>query len=157
MSTGRPRLGGTVRSEFGRLLAEAIRRKAQETGRYSLRDLQRDSGNDFTYPSKVIRMGLTPSREAIEAWSRALHPYLPLEEALIAAGYIPERGPWRQALLDAVRSTAEQRTAELGRWLTRVPQGAEELADQAVEGKRRDHTGEKQDDGPPATQDKERA
>lgn len=81
----------TEAAELARLLREAIDAKSREVGaRYTYRDLGRDSGIDFSYAAKVINEGRQPSREIIRAWARALRPYLPLDQALVAAGYLPD-------------------------------------------------------------------
>lgn len=76
---------------FGSLLLEAMARKGAETGaRYSYRDLERDSGVNYSHAARVVRGGRRPSRELVESLANALRPYLPLDQALIAAGYLPE-------------------------------------------------------------------
>jgi hypothetical protein len=72
------------------MLSDAIAAKARELGHdYSYRDLEHDSDVSYSYVSKVLRRGQRPSREIIAAWSSALRPYLPLSDALLAAGYLP--------------------------------------------------------------------
>lgn len=109
---------------MGSLLLEAMRRKAEEVGgEYSYRDLDRDSQVHFTYAQKVVAGTRQPSRKVIEAWSRALRPYLPLHEALVAAGYLPGDGETASILADfARRSNSWLREAR--RYLDDVARGA---------------------------------
>ena len=93
----------------GEMLQEAMRRKANELGgQYSYRDLERDSGVNYSYASKVIHGTQRPSRDVVHAWSRALAPYLPLDEALVAAGYLPTDSRKARVIEHIVRLTAEQ-------------------------------------------------
>jgi hypothetical protein len=87
----------TTERTLGEMLQEALARKASDLGRYSYRDLERDSKVNYSYVSKAIS-GRRPSREVIHAWSQALSPYLPEDEALVAAGYLPEVGRRASAL-----------------------------------------------------------
>ena len=73
------------------LLRKALAEKSRACGRrYTYRNLHEDSGVDFSYPSKVMRGKNRPSEAIIEAWAQALHPYLPLDAALVEAGYLPK-------------------------------------------------------------------
>src|SRR5579883_3156501 len=82
------------------MLREAMQQKARALGqrRYTYRELERDSGVHFTYAQKAVRYGIVPRQEIIAAWSRALAPYFPLDEALLAAGYLPNDPEKRRAI-----------------------------------------------------------
>lgn len=72
------------------MLKEALEAKRREIGgRYSYRDLERDSGINYSLASKVIRGKSPATREALEAWGKALAPHFPLNLALVDAGYAP--------------------------------------------------------------------
>ncbi len=103
--------------ELSPMLREAMQQKARALGqrRYTYRELERDSGVHFTYAQKAIKHGLRPSREIITSWSKALAPYFPLDEALIAAGYLPDDPAKRRAIqriwrlpADALNALAER-------------------------------------------------
>jgi transcriptional regulator with XRE-family HTH domain len=75
----------------GTMLAEALRAKSIEIGEdYSYRDLQRDTGVNYSYVSKVVNGKAKPSRTVLRKWARALAPYLQLDAALIWSGYLPD-------------------------------------------------------------------
>lgn len=84
------------------LLRQAIDAKTREIGtKYTYRDLAQDSNTHWTTVDKVMRGERHPSAEVIHAWSRALTPYLPEDEALVAAGYAPV-DPVRLRLLERI-------------------------------------------------------
>ncbi len=85
------------------LLTEAMRRKAAANGGvYSLHDLEADSRVSFSYISKVRRGLRHPSPDVIAALSRALDPYLPLDEALLTAGYAPRSPSVLRRILNSI-------------------------------------------------------
>ena len=76
---------------LGQMLREAMRRKAAELRTpYTTVDLERDSGVDCTYATKIMRQELRPSRRIIHAWAEALKPYLHEDAAIIVTGVLPE-------------------------------------------------------------------
>src|SRR6476660_8108510 len=87
------------------LLRQAMQRRATELGgTYSYRDLQRDSSIHFSYLNRIARGGFRPSRKILVRLHQALGEYFPLEEAMVASGYVPPReaGRYRE-LLDLER------------------------------------------------------
>lgn len=104
-------------SDVGELLRRAMADKSAEVGRrYTLRDLDRESGVDYTLLSHVIAGRQRATPEALCAWSKALQPHLDMDAALLAAGHPPtdpaKAGAWRRLW----RLTSEQ-WAELERWV----------------------------------------
>lgn len=98
-------------------MLEALEAKAREVGgKYSYRDLERDSGVNYSYVSKV-KGGEIPSKQVLLAWSQALGPHFPYEEALISAGYLPDDAGLRQIvrrLLNAPKEVRQRIERELG-------------------------------------------
>ncbi|HXI17023.1 MAG TPA: hypothetical protein VNM48_11690, partial [Chloroflexota bacterium] len=85
------------------MLLEALEAKSREQGRkYSYRDLERDSGINYSLVSKVVRGKAPASKEAIVAWGHALHPHLPVDVALMDAGFMPESPSLREQLREIV-------------------------------------------------------
>lgn len=91
-------------SDFGSMLAEAMRCKARSLGvrRYTFRDLARDSDTHYTTGHKAVKYGQVPNDDdIIAAWSRALAPCFPLDAALIAA-HLPSSPSKRSILRFAI-------------------------------------------------------
>jgi len=85
------------------MLLEALEAKSREVGRkYSYRDLERDSGVNYSLVSKVVRGKSPASREALEAWGKALHPHLQIDLALVEAGFLPETPSLRLQIKEIV-------------------------------------------------------
>lgn len=76
------------------MLREAIEAKKRELRgigvRYSQRELARESGVTHTYVTLVLKGKRRPTPEVLRAWAAALDPYLPLDEALMAAEHMPD-------------------------------------------------------------------
>lgn len=126
-------------TEIGALLDEAMRRKREDVPDYGYRELGRDSDVHFTYAQKVVKGTRHPSRDMLRAWSRALDPYLPLDKALVAAGYMPEERSLQEKVRDAVGLAGRT-------WRRHLPiqHGGQQLPEPA----RRDGT-EEEGDGEP--------
>ncbi len=90
------------------MLLEAIAAKKRELGRYPYRQLEEDSGVSFSYVSKAKR-GKVPSREILLAWSEALAPHFPYDEALVQAGYLPDDDGIRQIVRGLMTATSDVR------------------------------------------------
>lgn len=109
-----------AKTTVGHLLEQALRAKTAELGEeYSYRDLERDSGVNFSYASKVIRGGLKPSSAVIKAWARALYPHFPEDQAMLAAGHVPDNA-MIQRMLDRLVAWPRDRwgdlEARIGEW-----------------------------------------
>lgn len=97
------------------MLREALDAKSRELGgRYTLRDLARDSSVHFTQASKVMLGERRPTREVLTAWAHALHPYFPLDEALLSAGYAPS-DPRKRELIRRMLAAGDDRWSDLER------------------------------------------
>ena len=92
------------------LLTTAMQAKARELGvkRYAYRDLGRDAQVDFSYAQKTIQYGRSPSAAIIRAWAKALAPYLPLDDALLAGGYLPDDPERMTIVRRLLRYSADQ-------------------------------------------------
>ncbi len=98
---------------FGFLLARAMREKGRARGRrYTFKDLAADSGVGASFAGKAVRGVRVPSRAVVEAWALALMPYLPLDEALAAAGF---GRPSRDAILQRLASLSTEQLDTLDR------------------------------------------
>lgn len=125
------------------MLREALRAKSQELGReYSYRDLERDSGVNYSYVSKVVH-GTRPSRAIVRAWSEALTPYFPLDAALVAAGHAPE-DPRRANIMRHIAELPGKALAEIEDFIirTHLKPPASEPPDQAADQADEDVPGE---------------
>lgn len=100
-------MGVCAIATIGQLVTEAKRRKSDARGQeYTYRELARDAGDmHFTTAQKIANDQRHPTREMVLALSRALTPYLNQDEALIAAGYVPEgeRSTWIKRLGASLR------------------------------------------------------
>ena len=82
-------LRGAETSEIGDLIREAMRRKGEALGkRYTFRELEADTGVNYAYAARVANGERQPSRAMVRAIWVGLRPYLSLEEAMVAAGYV---------------------------------------------------------------------
>lgn len=97
-------------TRLGQLLSAALDAKAEEQRRigigrttYTYRDLGDDAGISFTYIGKIIHGKSRPSREIVLAIVKALAPYLPADETLMAAGYMPQSTRLRSLLRQLAR------------------------------------------------------
>jgi hypothetical protein len=77
---------------LGEIVRAAMDAKSRELGyRYTYRQLGKDSGVHYTYASKVVKGKRVDVDAAIIcSWARALGPHFPLDEALVAANYMPD-------------------------------------------------------------------
>lgn len=105
------------------MLREALRAKGEEQGyKYTYRQLAEATGGTvhWTYVGKVITGKRRPTPEILKAWAKALHPYFPLDDALMAAGYMPEN----QGLSDTLRRVARVYSGtlqeRLGAWISEL-------------------------------------
>ncbi|HZU77212.1 MAG TPA: hypothetical protein VFA70_10640, partial [Dehalococcoidia bacterium] len=74
--------------------------------------LAADSGVGASFAGKAVRGVRVPSRAVVEAWALALMPYLPLDEALAAAGF---GRPSRDAILQRLASLSTEQLDTLDR------------------------------------------
>jgi hypothetical protein len=122
---------------LGPLLRQAMEARSRDLGsRYTYRDLERDSRVSFTYAAKLAQAEniRRPSREVVEALSRALAPYLPLDDALVASGYLPQTAKKNWFMQWYNRLTLDQmdrlyKMAQLAELAATTEQPPDELAD----------------------------
>ena len=127
------------------MLQRAMDARGQKLGRtYTLDDLGRESGTDFSLASKVMTGRRRPTREALEAWAKVLSPHLDLDAALIAAGHAPADQRKAGILRQAWRLSTEQ-WAQFERWV-----GERATHDEAEGDAGEEHKQADSEDEPPA-------
>lgn len=113
------------------MLQEALRLKSLEQGyKYTYRQLEADSDTSYSYVSKVIKGERQPSPEVLEAWSKALHPYFPLDVALVSVGLVPAN-PQKRAFVQEIAALPGSGFAALLKFWR---EGMEERRFEALEG-----------------------
>lgn len=127
-------------TRLGQLLREAITAKSAEMKRtgdrrgLSYRELADMAGINHSYVGKLLHGQQQPGRDIVEALIKALYPYLPPDDTLVAAGYLPRTPRWRRIIrhlmhypVEAVEGIDENLSRVYDRGVARPEDSDEEL------------------------------